>query len=132
MRAGAVGGGGRPTPHPGSASAPMRALGSRAPWRGSSAFADRRRPDLAGRPLAGSDLFFVLPLARGRIFVDAGQLACRGILEDLVRRLEVPYFLSAVAAVPDEVAHDRKYDHERIDDQLWWDVHAELFSIPEG
>src|ERR1700680_632056 len=42
---------------------------------------------------AASGLFFVLSLASRRILVDASQLACGRVLEDLVCWLEVSYVL---------------------------------------
>src|ERR1700730_17743134 len=82
------------------------------------------------RPYVGaSRLVFVLPLARRRILVDAGQLARRGILEDLVCLLEVPFFRTAVPAVPDEVADDREDNHDNKEDKLHPEVHVALLSM---
>src|SRR5487761_1327491 len=71
---------------------------------------------------------FVLAFAGRRILVNAGQLARRGVLEDLVRGLEVPLPVTAVPAVPDEVADDREDNHEGKKDNLQSEVHVALRS----
>ena len=70
----------------------------------------------------------VLPLARRWILINAGQLARRRILEDLVGGLEVPSSLAAVPPVPDEVAGDREDNHDNKDDKLHPEGQVALLS----
>src|SRR5206468_5411202 len=63
-------------------------------------------------------LFSVLPLTRRWILVNAGQLACRWILKDLIRPLKVFSFISPVLAVPDEVASYREHNDQNKHNEL--------------